>query len=425
MLAGTRTSRAFGLLLVVLVGFQLFCVAASIAVHRTRPQGLIASDGKSYYAWLRSLALDGDLDFRNDYQLIYPPEPIPPEPPTPRGLIGNKYPVGVAVLEVPGFAIGHLVALTVGAPRNGVSAPYKFAVTLWLQALALTSLGLLWLALVRLGADPMLSTLGVASALLATNLVQYIARPAMPHGPGLSIVCLIVFLAASSDAQSPVWRVALLGALLGLTAIIRPSNVALAPFLAPMVVRPLGMSRPRWALFAAAFTGVVALHVVPTSILWGRLTFSGYVGEGFTSGWTGIVSTLFSSRHGLFVYHPWYLVTLLLCAAALRRPSTRSRAAGTLASFAAFALINGTWWSWWFGDSYGNRAFIELIPALVLTSVLWLGGLRDTPRRILAPAATVALLCGANAVLWIGYILRRYPLNGLHSIADAYLWWRS
>src|SRR5687768_4095689 len=90
-------------LLLFLVAAQLIFAVLSVVVYRTRPQGLIASDGKSYYAWLRSLALDGDLDFTNDFALIYSPGPVPTAPLRPNGLVANKTSVGVALTEVPGF----------------------------------------------------------------------------------------------------------------------------------------------------------------------------------------------------------------------------------------------------------------------------------------------------------------------------------
>src|SRR5215510_1220568 len=209
-------NRVRGFLLLFLAGFQLLFIAASIQANRSLPQGLIAGDGKSYYSWLRSVALDGDLDFRNDFALLYPPDPLPDTLlRTTRGLVVNQYPVGMAITEVPGFAIGHMIAVAMGQPRTGVSAPYEFAVTLWLQVLCLSGLVALWLALVRLGADPLIAGIGVASALTATNLIQYIARPAMSHGPGLAVLCFAFYAAVAARHEArQLWRWVLLGTLL-------------------------------------------------------------------------------------------------------------------------------------------------------------------------------------------------------------------
>ena len=80
-----------------MAAFLLLAGAACAAVQalslaRGASPALIVSDGKQYYAWARSVLLDGDLDFRNDYELLYPPDPLPDEmgQRTPRGLVVNK-----------------------------------------------------------------------------------------------------------------------------------------------------------------------------------------------------------------------------------------------------------------------------------------------------------------------------------------------
>lgn len=411
--------------MLALVSFFAFCIVASIVAYRTRPQGLIASDGKTYYIWLRSLAIDHDLDFRNDYQLIFPPDPVPSDTGllTPRGLAVNKYPVGVAVVEVPGFIVGHAIALLTGAPANGISAPYQFAVVTWLQLFCIAALWALWLALVRLGVNDWIAAILVLSAITATNLIQYIVRPTMPHGPGLGSLCFALFLATPrKEAPIRAWRIAAVGALLGLAVIIRATNVAViavfVPFLAPL----LGGSKRNWLIFGASLTCVLLIQAGLTSALWGHFAVTGYTQEPFSGGLRGVVGTLFAARHGLFVYHPWYLLTLILTAFALLRRDTRSAASGTLAAFMALTLINGTWWAWWFGDSFGNRAFIELILPLVVTSGLWLS--RARPLRLVLRFAVpgAVLLSIANAVLWTGFVMRRYPPDGNHTVRDAYLW---
>ena len=422
-IAGVPLDRARRLLILFLIIAQgVFALAAIVSYHPPSFP-LIASDGKGYYAWLRSIALDGDVDFRNDFALIYPPDPVPDGPITPRGLVADKYPVGVAITEAPGFLMGHLMAYALGLPRDGVSAPYQFSVALWLQALLLVSLGVLWTTLLRLGGDPSVAALGVVSALSATNLVQYAARPTMSHAPGIVVICFALHLATTLQPTRRVGRLAALGALLGLAVIIRPTNLALGAFFLPFLWRSLRRDVRAWATLAGAFVTVAAIQVGLASTLWGRLQFQGYTEEGFTAGVHGIVGTLFSSRHGLFVYHPWYLIALGLTVAAILRPSTRAPAVGALVSFITLTVANGTWWNWWFGDGFGNRAFIEIIPVLLVPSVLWLSSARaDLRLRLRSMALTVGALSLINAVLWTGFIFRRYPPDGQHSVTQAYFW---
>ena len=408
-----------------LLSAQVVFLALSMAVYRTRPQGLIASDGKSYYAWLRSLALDHDLDFTNDFALIYAPGPVPVAPIRPDGLVANKTSIGVALVETPGFMVGHAAAAVLGMPRDGVSAPYQFAVALSLQLFCLFGLWLLWLGMVRLGADPLVAAIGVAGALLATNLIQYVARPAMAHGPGVAVLCSAFYLAATMS-NVRVWRSGAIGALLGLAFIIRTSNGMLAPLFVVLLWPHLGRSVKHWLTLVAGFAVPLALQVGLASAQWDRLMFSSYGDEGFTAGITGIIGSLFTAKHGLFVYHPWYLFAVLLAALASARRQTRALGIAALLCFGAFVVMNGTWWSWWFGDGFGNRSFVETVPVLLVPAVLWLSlRLKETGQSVVRyVAAATLVLMFANMVLWSGFILRRYPPDGDHTIAQAYLWWR-
>lgn len=134
-----------------------------------------------------------------------------------------------------------------------------------------------------------------------------------------------------------------------------------------------------------------------------------------TAGLHGVLSTLISARHGLFVYHPAYLLLLACAILALSRPESRVLASSALVSFLCLAVINGTWW---FGDSFGNRAFIETLPMLVFVAGVSMPA-RPRPKQI---AAVVGVLTALNLWLWSGYLLGRYPADGLHSIAEAWLW---
>lgn len=416
-------------LLPALLAVYLFTlIGLDVLSMRTGRSGgeLINGDAKGYYAWLRSIALDHDVDFRNDFALIYPPERAPETRVlTPRGLVPDKYPIGMAIVEVPGFLVGHIAAKSLGYAADGVSAPYQLAVVVWLQLLCIASFAALWVALVRLGAQRDIATLVIASALLATNLLQYLARPALAHGPGVAMLNLAFLLMVTArGARDENRRMFGVGALLGLALIIRPSNLGVAPFFVLFLVDSFAHWKGHIGRLLLGAAPMIAIHLGSMWALWGSVRVSGYGDEGFTAGWTGIVGTLLSSRHGLFVYHPWYLIMLAISVLALRSPSTRRAATGALLSFAAFACINGLWWCWWFGDSFGNRAFIELIPVLVVPAALWLSGLLTMPRTrwVRAFVVTATALTAANLVLWTGYVLRRFPPDGRHSVAAAYLW---
>ena len=168
---------------------------------------------------------------------------------------------------------------------------------------------------------------------------------------------------------------------------------------------------------------LVGLQVGATYALWGRLGYAIYPDESFANDWRGVWLGLVSHRHGLFVHHPWYLLLLVVNLLALAGPPRqRLIAAGALVSWVILALGNGLWWCWWFGDSFGNRSFIETL--LPLSTVAALGLTSWQRSRLLRTGliAVLAICVMANLYLWAGYMLGRYAHNGDAPLCQVYGW---
>jgi hypothetical protein len=428
---GDEQARGWTRLFFAFIGCYFAATAATSIASQLRggSSKLITGDAVGYYAWLRSAAVDRDLEFDNDYKLLYPPDPLPSEikQETRAGRTPNKYPPSLALVELPGFAGAHAMAGLLDAPEDGASGPYQLGIAVWLQFFALGGFVALWLAVGQLGGDARLTGLLIGSGLVATNLVNYIAKePAMAHGAGAALVCFVVaaMVRAKQDIQGIRW-LAVAGTFFGLAIAIRPTNAVFAAFLAPIVFPIVGRSLRRGLVFAAPMILLGLFHVALTSLLFGELTVSGYTGESFSGGTRGLVGTLFSSRHGLFVYNPWYATMLFCTAIALRSQKARGVAIGALISFGLLWLANGTWWSWWFGSGFGNRAYVESVPVLIVPVALWLTERRVSTRQIVALASAMTVLAVINLTLWVGYMLHRYPADGQHTIYEAYFWFLS
>jgi hypothetical protein len=424
-------NRAWDLAYVILLAFVFLASLAltMVSVRRNRP--LIRSDGRWYYIWARSILLDYDIDFSNDYCVVRDPaEPLPPESEvqTPAGRVVDKYPVGMAILEVPGLTIGHLVArYVVHASSDGVSMPYQIAVSWSLVIFYFVSFLFLYRAMLSLGVSRMWTFGFCMTALVGTNLIHYVAKETtMVHAAGAAVFNILLFLIIRWVGANERVRVVyglMLGGLLGLLFLIRNTNVLLVPILAAVVWtrRRIRFSELMPMLGGAAV--VASLQPVSLWFLWGRFRISTYFNESFTSGFSGIVSTLVSARHGLLVYHPWYAILLLLLAyGVVRMPRVRWICAAALASFLLMTVANGTWWCWWFGHSFGNRAFIEILPSLSIASALVVTDLHPRRGTAVALATLMAAIVLVNLYLWAGYLLQGYPHDGSHTVGQAYGW---
>jgi hypothetical protein len=109
------------------------------------------------------------------------------------------------------------------------------------------------------------------------------------------------------------------------------------------------------------FILVLALALIPQFIVWkvlyGKFFFYTYTGEGFNFLAPKLIETLFSSRHGLISWTP--IILLSLGGYLLYFRESRSIYWALLTCFLLQWYINSSWHCWWFGNSFGGRAFIN------------------------------------------------------------------
>jgi hypothetical protein len=152
--------------------------------------------------------------------------------------------------------------------------------------------------------------------------------------------------------------------------VCRPTDVFLL-LLVPAFVRareaPVRERSVSRLWYAAALVPPLAQMLV-WKALYGSWVAQTYRGEGFRWGHPALLQTLFSPRHGLFVWSP--LLALACAGLWLGRgrwagPQRRTVVA-LLLGFLVLWYLNSCWTTWWFGDSFGARAFLEMAPLFVL-----------------------------------------------------------
>ena len=96
---------------------------AFLLIRLPRADGTVLSaDGPGYFSYLRSVLIDGDLDFRNEYERLgYCVEGDTPtglmcflpwiQNPTSTGLVGNPLSVGTPLLWAPFYLTAHTISL--------------------------------------------------------------------------------------------------------------------------------------------------------------------------------------------------------------------------------------------------------------------------------------------------------------------------
>jgi hypothetical protein len=388
----------------IVLALALAALTATLFSHDYR----ITSDGVDHYVYLRSLAVDHDLNLANDYAVVSPRGEAATET-TPLGRTGNAHPVGPAIAWAPFYLVADVVSRLTGRPTDGLSP-------LYLDAVSFGSLLYGWLGLVLLyrtaareagRAPALLASLGIG---FGTFLYWYLAfAPTMAHAPAFAAAALFVYLWLLPLPHGRYHAVAL-GAACGLAALMKWSSVLLV--LLPAVEALPQLLRPRqWRRLleqALAFALAAALVFSPQMIVWKLLYGSALTipqGSAFVAGapaWGGV---LFSPRHGLFSWSPILYLGALGLVAWLWRGGGPWRVIASVAFGLALTRANAGVADWWGGSAFGARRFDALLPLLGIGLALAIAGLARVARsRPLLPAAA---LVGA-LVAWNLLVAQQY-----------------
>lgn len=294
----------------------------------------IFGDGIYYYSWLRSLAVDHDINFTNDYSLLGGTQPL-----LSNGLPGNKYSIGPAILWSPAF----FQAFTV-LQGNGTSFPYHYIVGFTSVLYAFVGLVLLSRLLLKFFNKTVVG-MSIAAIALCTNLLFYgSVDPVNSHG--LTFFSVTLFLTFLFEK-----KIALAAGVLALVGSIRPQDLLLGIFLIGSITRKNITSTI--TLFSLGF--------IPQLLVWYTL-YGSFInpylsgGEGFSLFSPHILEVLFAPWYGLITVTP--IVLLGFAGLAIARKKI------FLTVILLEVYLVSSWSTWWQGASYGARMLISVLPLL-------------------------------------------------------------
>ena len=424
-------SPRFRYILYIFLGLFFFCSSAILSALQMRYDGIftfIRSDGRAYYIYLPSLVLDGDLDFSNQLQnswnIAY--QPLNPEVKTELGFIRNKYPVGLALTIAAPFLLAHgvskgLYSLTdwpAFAP-NGYSVLYQLLCAGFIMALGVITMILTDRLLT--GRFRLAGKIAAASVLtfwIGSHYAYYFFRePFMVHivsGFWVTASILLVdrMLSRLDSNELSLKDCFLLVLSLSMAMVCRPTNLFLTPFLlylgyklwqGRMLVRLLKMPPVCLIGFLPIIIQITVWYKTTGHLISWSL---GEAGFSWLSPW--LVQTLVSSRHGLLFWSP------LVAFSAVGFVWSRNRWGGFLfcylLSFLILWYFNSAWRMWWFGDSFGARAFLELSSLFILGLCLFIEHISRSGKaiKVLASAGILICVCSSWSLMAL-YILSRIP----------------
>lgn len=289
--------------------------------------------------------------------------------PLENGQFTCKYLSGVAIMESPFFAIGHFSAKITGAPQDGFSSPYQYAIMG--GALFWFLIGLIFLRKVLLRFfNEQTTALSLLLLCLCSNLIQYVSVDgAMSHAYIFPLYSLILWLTIRWH-DTPTWRTALpLGILSGLAVISRPTELILIfiPILWVWDSTKHGMTKFQFLkskpIHLAAVIGGGILGILPQLIYWKYSTGSFIYDVGskwfFLNPWWRV---LFGPEKGWFLYTP--IAGLMVAGFFFMKKFPFRKAVLTFCLLNIWIIIS--WSDWRYGASYSTRALTQSYPVFAL-----------------------------------------------------------
>lgn len=327
----------------------------------------ITWDVAQYYSYLPAkFCNNNSFNFTNgqEYNL----------PLSPRGERMPKFTYGMALLYSPFFALGYKVALNQKDPTDGYSEP--FSTCLHWGSIIYGLLGLLLLRnfLVKYF-DEKTTTLTLAIVFLGTNLFYYIVGwGEMSHGYLFFLNSALLLTVWHWHQKVTLARSFLIGLLIGIISLIRPSEIIVASIFVfwnvngkrEMKDQMLKLWQNKWHLMLMMFIGF--LIWLPQLLFWKKMTgqyfYFSYTGERFF--WTDpqVINILFSFRKGWLLYSP--LVILAFIGFFFMKGEEKKLRPLLIILLISNIYILSCWWNWFFGGSFGARAFVQHLSWLAI-----------------------------------------------------------
>ena len=314
-----------------------------------------------------------------------------------------KYPIGVAVMNIPVFLAGHVAAMWSNGkhPTDGFSIPYQKALAIGNFLYVFIGLYFLFRFLqYYLSKRIALSTILVI--LFGTNLYHYaIFEPGMSHGYLFFLYSLGLLLTHQWYKNPLMMKSVALGSVIGLIVITRPTDIffVFIPVLWILSVKAdkIDFIKRNIGYILAAFITAL-LFIMLQLAYWkyssGSWIFYSYGDEGFVFSDPYIWQGLFSYQKGWFVYTPLAILGFVGVYLMMKQKEMFFYAVPTLAYYFSSIYVLFSWWMWYYGGSFGCRVLIQSYAILALPMGYFLQKTWSAGKKWLRTALAVIVIAG-------------------------------
>lgn len=406
--------------------WQEFLIVALLALSLNQFLGIsgqsISSDGVGYYDYLPSLLIHHDLYRLSDHEdqsridelssyVEYKDKKV------------NKYPIGTALLQSPFFVINYLVQKEQNSTLSGYEKSFHRIITLsnWFYLF----LGLYFFKrfLLSFGANKNALLFTQFLLVFATPVVHYAnAEASFSHVYSFFAVTAFLHFIRSFFLHHN-WKHFFLSAFfISLVILLRQINV-LVLLAIPLIAGSFEHLKSTFLLIFHKWFRLIIALVIAASVIslqlfaWyaqtGEWIIYSYQGEGFNFLDPAFIDILFSYKKGLFVYTPVLFLSIVGFFIWTIRQQNYYYLTTWVFFFTVLTYVLSSWWSWYYGSSFGLRAYIDFYALLFLPLPFFISNIKNLFARLLI----IGLSIGFTAVNFIqvyqynAYILHWDSMN--------------
>jgi len=383
---------------------------------------IIASDVMGYYLYLPAVVVYNDmsLDFIGKESSKLKDKVWFLISPTGKKVI--QYTVGMSMLYSPFFLVAHIVSPWFGYEADGYTPPYQ--ILLLISSLFYFGLALRFLRKILskyFTAIPTAITLFTMA--IGTNLLFYTTYEAtMSHAYSFSMFVFFLYLLIGWLEKPGYGKTILLGLVTGMIALIRPTNM-----LVVVLFFLWGVTSWKWMINRLLFLlksykqillMILAFFVVwiPQFLYWKYISGSYLYFSYGDRAWfffndPEIINLLFSYRKG------WLLYTPVMALSLIGIPFLLKYSKDTFLSVMIFTILNiyilASWCFWWYGGSFGLRAFVDSYVLMAIPFAAFISWCLDRKWFIkLAMTIVLAALIAFNI-----FQIAQYNKGSLHFVS--------
>lgn len=348
----------------------------------------IDGDGKDYYSYLTSAFITNDLaHLKSENNFVVE---------TPTGNI-KMHTVGVAIMQLPFFILGYIVAKVGNYSLDGFSAPFQLAISLAGLCYALIGLYFIMKTLYNLKYSKTVVLVSVLILFFGTSLLTYtITEPSMSHVYSFALISAFIYFNQKLADKYSAKTIYTIAVLLGLIILVRPVNL-LVIFLIPYFYGSLKEIRNRMSdIFQNRKALIISIGLAISvcfiqSFIWflqtGSFYQNSYVGNGFYFFKPHIFDMLFGFNSGIIVYSPMLL--LVFVGLYLNFKSNKFKGLSILFFLFFIIYVFSCYWGWTYFDGLGTRAIVDFYGVFAILIALVINSVKNNFQKVVLTSIVV------------------------------------